>query len=365
MEKNTQRKEQVSLAIEIAIKLSIIALVIYLSYLIAKPFMPLVVWGIIIAVAIAPLVSSLEKRFGHRKKIIIGITVAVIAGLVLPTYSLSGKTIETSQQIIHAMKDGNITIPPPTEKVKEWPLIGEKTYTLWENASQNLKETLAPFSKDIKKGLTSLLSSIGGLIGTILMFVGSMIIAAMFLIGQEGAVRFYRDFSRRLMGDKGDEWTKLSALTVRSVVNGVLGVAIIQAIFALIGMTLMGIPLAIVWAVIIMFLTIIQLPALIVIAPMIAYVFSQDSGTAEVVFAVYMVLVGASDGVLKPMLMGRGVDVPMLVILIGAIGGMMLLGMIGLFVGAVIFALAYTLFGFWMNEFNHEEETAQKEQSQV
>ncbi|KYJ87681.1 AI-2E family transporter [Sulfurovum riftiae] len=361
MDKVTQRKEQVSLAIEIAIKLSIIALVVYLSYLIAKPFMTIVAWGIIIAVGIDPLVNTLVKRFGHRKKIIIGLTIAVIAALILPTYSLSGKTIATSQQIIHSMKDGNITIPPPTEKVKEWPIIGKKTYILWENASHNLKKTLAPFSDDIKAGIKSVLSSLGGLIGTIFMFIASMIIAAFFLIGKEGAVHFYKNLSRRLMGEKGDDWAKLSTLTVRSVVNGVLGVAIIQAIFALIGITLMGIPLAIVWAVIIMFLTIIQLPALIVIAPMIAYVFSQGSGTAEVVFAVYMVLVGASDGVLKPMLMGRGVDVPMLVILIGAIGGMMLMGMIGLFVGAVIFALAYTLFGFWMNEVTLEDVTSKTE----
>jgi len=355
IERIKEREEKVNLAIEIAIKVSIIALVVYLSYLIAKPFMAIVVWGVIIAIAIAPLVSSLEKRFGHRKKIIVGITIAVVAGLILPTYALSGKTIETSQQIMHVIKDGNITIPPPTENVKDWPIIGGKAYTFWDNASHNLKKTLAPFSEKIKKGLTTLLSSLGGLIGTILMFVGSMIIAAFFLIGHEGATKFYKDLSCRLMGEKGNEWAKLSTLTVRSVVNGVLGVAIIQAIFALVGMTLMGIPLAVVWAVIIMFLTIIQLPALIIIAPMIAYVFSQGSGTAEIIFTIYMLIVGASDGVLKPMLMGRGVDVPMLVILIGAIGGMMLMGMIGLFVGAVIFALAYTLFGFWMNELYEEE----------
>ena len=346
MDTVTQRKEKVTLAIEIAIKVSIIAFVVYLSYLIAKPFMAIVVWGVIIAVAISPLVNSLEKRFGNRKKIIIAMALMVIAALVIPTYSLSGKTIETAQTIMHTMKEGNITIPPPTDKVKEWPLIGEKAYTFWSNASQNLKATLAPFSEEIKKGASSVLSALGSGLSTILLFVGSMIIAAVFLISSEKSIRFYKAVSRRLMGEKGEDWAKLSTLTVRSVVNGVLGVAIIQSIFALIGMTLMGIPLAIVWAVIIMFLTIIQLPALIVIAPMIAYVFSQGSGTSEVIFAIYMVIVGASDGVLKPMLMGRGVDVPMLVILIGAIGGMMLMGMIGLFVGAVIFALAYTLFGF-------------------
>ncbi|MEA3433798.1 MAG: AI-2E family transporter, partial [Campylobacterota bacterium] len=295
----------------------------------------------------------------HRKKIIIGITVAVVAALVIPTYSLSGKTIETSQHIVQAMQEGNITIPPPTEKVKEWPLIGEKAYTFWDSASHNLRQTLAPFKDEIKKFAGTIFSKFGALLGTVFMFVGSMIIAAVFLIGAEGAEKFYRAISRRIMGDKGDEWATLSTLTIRSVVMGVIGVAVIQATLALIGMALMGIPLAMVWALIIMFLTIIQVPALLVIGPVIAYVFSQGSGTAEIVFTVYMLIVGASDGVLKPMLMGRGVDVPMLVILIGAIGGMMLMGMIGLFVGAVIFALAYTLFGFWMAE--AEEETKSEE----
>ena len=350
-----EREEKVSLAIEITIKVAILALVVYLSYLIAKPFMAIVVWGAIIAIAISPVVDSLEKRFGNRKKIIISIAVMVIALLILPTYALSGKTIETSQALVHTLKEGNITVPPPTEQVKEWPLIGNKAYTFWDNASHNLKKTLAPYNEEIKTGAKKLLSSLGSLITTVLMFVGSMIIAAIFLISAEGAVKFYKDVSRRLLGEKGDEWAKLSALTVRSVVNGVLGVAIIQAFFALIGLGLMGVPLAMVWAVLIMFLTIIQLPALIIIGPIIAYVFSQGSGTSEVIFAIYMVLVGASDGVLKPILMGRGVDVPMLVILIGAIGGMMLMGMLGLFVGAVIFALAYTLFGFWMHDITVEK----------
>jgi len=125
---------------------------------------------------------------------------------------------------------------------------------------------------------------------------------------------------------------------------------VIQAFFALIGLVLMGVPFAVVLALGIMFLTIIQVPALLIIGPVIAYVFSQGSGTSEIVFTVYMLIVGASDGILKPILMGRGVDIPMLVILIGAIGGMILMGMIGLFIGAVIFALAYKLFGLWIAE---------------
>ena len=352
---NTAREEKVNVAIEIAIKVGLLALVLYISFLIVKPFLAIVVWGIIIAVALSPVINTLEKRFGNRKKIIIGLSTVVILALIVPTYMLSGTVIKTSQTLTHAMEDGNITVPPPTENVKEWPVIGEKAYAFWDSASHNLKTTLAPYHDKIQKLIKSLISALGSGIGTIFMFVGSMIIAAVFLIGSKGSVKFYNDILKRLVGEKGEEWAMLSALTVRSVVMGVLGVAVIQAFFALIGMVAMGIPLSIVWAVAIMFLTIIQVPALLIIGPMIAYVFSQGSGTAEIVFTIYMLIVGASDGVLKPILMGRGVDIPMLVILIGAIGGMMLMGMIGLFIGAVIFALAYKLFDLWIAEVKEPE----------
>ena len=355
-----ERDEKVGLAIEIVIKVGLVAMVVYLSYLIAKPFMAIVLWAVIIAVAISPLVNSLEKRFGHRKKIIIGITIAVIAALLVPAYMLSGKMIESTQILMQIAQNDSITIPPPTDNVKEWPLIGEKSYSLWLSASQNLPDTLAPFKEQIKGVIKLLASAVGSSVGTVLLFIFSFIIAAALLLGREGGIKFYQDFSRRLMGDeKGLEWANISVLTIQSVVTGVIGVAVIQAVLALVGLLAMDIPFTPLLALGIMFLTIIQVPALLIIGPVIAYVFSQGSGTAEVVFAVYMLIVGASDGVLKPMLMGRGVDIPMLVILIGAIGGMVLMGMIGLFVGAVIFALAYTLFGFWMNEF--EEEEAKKE----
>jgi predicted PurR-regulated permease PerM len=177
---------------------ALVAMVVYLSYLIAKPFMAIVVWGVIIAVALSPLIDSLEKRFGNRKKIIIAITIAVVAALLIPTYSLSGKMIESSQTIVQAMQEGNITVPPPTEAVKEWPLIGEKSYAFWDAASKNLKATLAPFSDKIKKMAGSIFSALGSGLGTIFMFVGSMIIAAVFLVGSEGAVKFYKNVSRYL-----------------------------------------------------------------------------------------------------------------------------------------------------------------------
>ena len=350
MEVIQEKEEQVKIIIDIAIKLGLMAIVLYISYQIAQPFIAIVVWGIIIAVALSPTIDKIEKYYNNRKVIIITLTIAIIGLLIFPSYMLSDKLYEASSQIIVNLKEGNLTIPPPSEGVKEWPVIGEKAYTFWEGASEDIKQTLAPFNEEIKKLAGVAFGVLKSGVATVFIFIGSMIIAAFFLISKESAVKFYHKLSRRLLGDKGPEWAQLSALTIRSVVTGVIGVAVIQSTLALLGMALMQIPFAIVWAILVMFLTIVQIPASLVIFPVIAYAFSQGSGVAEVIFAIYMIVVSLSDGVLKPLLMGRGVDIPMLVILIGAIGGMIMMGMIGLFIGAVIFALAYKLFIVWIDE---------------
>ena len=350
--------DRVKSSIEIATKLGLLFLIIYVSYLIVKPFLPIILWGIILAVAFAPLVETLEKRFASRKKIVIVGSLLLVTALIVPTWLLSDSLINSTQKLVSVINEQGKLIPAPSEQVRSWPLIGQKAYDLWASAHADLSKTLAPFKPQIKAALMSVVSMLKGGLATVLMTIASIAIAAWFLISHESSTAFYRRIMRRLLGERGDEWTHLSALTVQSVATGVVGVAVIQSAFALVGLILMGVPLAPVWALLIMFLTIIQLPALLVIGPIIAYVYSYASGTPATIFAVYMLIVGASDGVLKPMLMGRGVDIPMLVILIGAIGGMMLMGMIGLFIGAVILALFYKLFEIWIAEIDEKENAA-------
>jgi len=347
---NTEKEDKVNLAIDIAIKLSFIAILVYISFLIIKPFIGIIVWGIILAIAISPLINKLQKYYSNRKVVVILLILFVILILIIPIYMFSDKLIESAQTIISSAQSGIIVLPPANENVKEWPIIGEKIYYYWSSASENITQTLQPFSQDIKSLAGTAISAFGSGIGTILMFIASMIIAAIFLINNESSIHFYKKLLRRLIGDRAEEYLKLSTLTVQSVVTGVIGVAVIQSLLALIGLAVMDIPYSLVLAFLIMFLSIMQVPALIVIGPVIAYVFSQGSGTSEIIFTIYMLLVGASDSILKPILMGRGVDIPMLVILMGAIGGMILIGMIGLFVGAVIFALTYKLLLLWINE---------------
>jgi len=345
-----QREQIISLAIEIALKVALLFLLFYIAFLITKPFLGIILWGIILAVAFSPLIDKLESFVGGRKKVIIASALFASLLLIIPTWMLSDQIVESSRSLVSIIHEHKNIIPQPTQKVKEWPFIGEKSYELWKSAHDNFEATLKHYAPQIKTVLSKAVALIKGILGVVMMTIGSLIVAAALLIAKENATSFYYRLMERLLGQKGKEWGDLSILTVRSVANGVVGVAIIQAALALVGMLFMHVPFAPLWAVLVMFLTIIQLPTLIIIGPVIAYVFSYADGVGATVFAIYMLIVGGIDGVLKPLLMARGVDIPMLVILIGAIGGMILMGMIGLFIGAVVFALAYKLFMAWLEE---------------
>ena len=171
---------------------------------------------------------------------------------------------------------------------------------------------------------------------------------------------------RSVAGERGAELVDLSSATIRSVAQGVLGVAIIQSLLAGVGMLIVGVPGAGFWTFLVLLLAVVQLPPILVLGPVIFYVFSVSSQTAAVVFAIWSVFVSISDSFLKPLLLGRGVPVPMLVILIGAIGGMMLSGIIGLFVGAVVLSFGFKLFQAWLDkEVQAEAETMVPDPSSV
>jgi len=184
-----------------------------------------------------------------------------------------------------------------------------------------------------------------------LKFIVSIIIAGMLLVYANSGTGAVERVSERLMGEQlGKKFAGMAGATIRSVAQGVLGVAIIQAVLAGIGLLVMGVPYAGIWTLLVLLLAIIQLPTLIILGPIIVYVFTITTTVPAVIFMIWSLLVGASDSFLKPLLLGRGLDIPMLVILLGAIGGMILSGIIGLFVGAVVLAVGYKLFMVWMNE---------------
>ncbi len=338
-------------AIETAIRLGLLFLLLSWCLDIIRPFILPVVWGIIIAVALYPLFLKLKSAMGGRNKLAATLyTLVMVALLITPTVMVSGSLIDSSQNIAKDIKEGTLEIPPPNQKVSEWPLVGKKVFKIWTQAADNLGKTLKTYSTAVKNAGQVIIGAAAGAGGTILQFVLSIIISGVFLATASSGHKTTLKISQRLAGDSsGKQFTELTIATIRSVAQGVLGVAIVQSILAAIGLYLIGFPAWGLWTIVVMILAVAQIPQIILFGPMIAYVFSYADPTPAIIFAVWSIFVSVSDGLLKPLFLGRGMSTPMLVILLGAIGGMILSGIIGLFIGAVVLALGYELFIAWLN----------------
>jgi predicted PurR-regulated permease PerM len=334
---------------ELLAKIALVSLIVYGSYLIIKPFIGIVVWAIIIAITINPVITMMEKRLVcSRTKASVLFTLGVIALILIPSIGLGIAFSDTITSLITQFKAGTLHIPAPNPKVATWPIIGAKIYPVWSEASANLTAFIVHHKAELFPYVKSAAGMLGSGLITVLLFIASMVIAAVFTSMSETNTTFVNTLARKIAGEQGVEWAHLCVMTVRSVVQGVIGIALIQATVAYIGFVLFGIPLAIVFAFLILLIAIAQLPALLVLVFPMIYMFSTASTSEAIGFAIFAIILSLSDNVLKPLLLGRGVDAPMLVILLGAIGGMLVWGILGLFIGSVLLAVAYKLFMAWL-----------------
>jgi predicted PurR-regulated permease PerM len=337
-----------------------LALLVYWCLLIFLPFLVPVLWAIIIAVATYPLYLQLESLLGNRRKLALTLFALIaLAILIVPSAMLARSLVDTVQLVSQGLEAGTLKVPPPAESVAGWPFVGEDLFRLWSQASSNLVATVQQYAPHLKEAGKWLLGLAAGAGAGLLQFVIAILIAVVFIANAQGTYDFARALAIRLAGEQAGEFAALAGATMRSVAQGVLGVAVIQSLLAGIGFLVIGVPGAGVWSLLVLLLAIVQLPPLLIIGPVIVYVFSVADTLPAVLFMIWGIFVSASDAFLKPMLLGRGVDVPMLIILIGAIGGMILSGIIGLFTGAVVLALGYKLFIAWLEEgLANEESTA-------
>jgi len=337
--------------IDVAIRIGLIALLAFWSLYIAAPFIVPVIWGIIIAVGSYPVHQLLQSKLGLSNVLsAILYTFLLLAILITPTVILSGALIDEVQDLSTRVEQDTFTIPLPPASVKKWPLVGEKISTFWTNASKEPKETLRRVRPELEKMGKWLITTVAGTSITILMFIFSIIIAGVFLATANKGRRAAEAIFTRLLGENGKSMTDLAQATVTSVVNGILGIAILQAILSGLGFMVMDIPGAGALALLCLVLAVVQIDILIILIPLSIYAFSTDTTIVAIAFLIWNIAVGLMNNVLKPILLGRGVQAPMAVIFIGAIGGMLAHGIIGLFIGAVVFVLGYTLFMVWLDE---------------
>ena len=255
-------------AIESAIRIALIFLLVLWCFNIVKPFLLLTLWAAILAVAVYPLFDKLQSALGGREKLSATLmTLMALAMLVTPTVMLSESAIHNSRHLATAMKEGTLHIPPPSASVQDWPLIGDELYAVWSQASTNLSSLLGNYTEQLTGAAKWVLGAAAGAGVTVLKFIVSIIIAGVFLVYARSGQAAVQAVSLRLMGDPlGQQFAGMAGATIRSVAQGVLGVAIIQAVLAGLGMLLVGVPYAGIWSLLVLFLAIVQLPTIIVLA---------------------------------------------------------------------------------------------------
>lgn len=343
-------RTRVDLALEASIHIGLAILLAIACLLILRPFVPLLTWGIIIAVSAYPSFRQLQAKLAGRGVLTaVLFTLVLLALLIVPVILLAGTLAEGAQTLATHFKDGKLLIPPPPASVENWPIIGPSVNKVWGLASKDLAEALKSVGPQIKTVLPGLFTASAKIGFTVLQFALSILVAGALLANAQAAYKVTCSLANRLFGRRGPEFQQLIGATIRSVTTGILGVAFIQSVLAGLGFLAAGLPGAGLWAVMFLIAAVLQVGILVLI-PAVVYVFAASTMTKAVIFLIWCVIVALVDNVLKPLLLGRGVAVPIVVVFLGAIGGFVALGIIGLFVGAIVLSVGYKLFLAWINE---------------
>jgi predicted PurR-regulated permease PerM len=348
--KSGHDRTQLNLALEASIHIGLTILLSTACLLILLPFIPLITWGVIIAVAAYPGFQKVQRALGGREVVAAVLFVVLfLALLIVPVVLLADTLVEGVHTLASHLKEGTLIVPPPPAGVENWPIIGARLNSLWSQGSRDISELVRTIAPHIKAAVPGMLSVSSGFGLTVLQFALSIIVAGVLLANAQSAYRLTCSLCNRLFGAAGPDFQQLIGATTRSVTSGIVGVALIQSILAGLGFLVAGLPGAGLWAVAFLIAAVLQAGVLILI-PAVIYVFTIASVTKAVIFLVWCVFVALVDNFLKPLLLGRGVAVPTAVVFLGAIGGFVALGLIGLFVGAIVLSVGYKLFLAWLDQ---------------
>jgi predicted PurR-regulated permease PerM len=328
-----------------------IGVMIVASLWVLRPFILATVWAATIVVATWSPMLALQSRLGGRR----GLAAAVMTGamlllLVVPL-ALAISTIIAYADDIFRWVNAAVSagVPPPPEWVGRIPLVGSKLQRQWRELAATGREELAVQAAPYARMAVQWVAGRAGEFGALVVhFLLTLVIAAILYTTGETAALGVRRFTRRLAGDRGDEAVVLAGQAIRAVALGVVVTALVQSVAAGIGLAIVGIPYAAVLTAIILILCIAQLGPILVLAPVVAWLYWSGDAVRGTVLLAWTLPVGVLDNFLRPMLIKRGADLPLLLIFAGVIGGLISFGIIGLFVGPVILAVTYRLLEAWI-----------------
>jgi predicted PurR-regulated permease PerM len=351
LSENLERRLQ-SRLLDVLIRAGLLALLVLLCYRVFSPFLSLMAWALILAVSLYPLQQRLARRVRGRQGLASTLLVVVgILVILVPTALLMNSFGDSVRSVVQGVKENTLDVPAPTERVRHWPLVGPRIYALWSHAHSDLPglvQSLQPKIGELARQALSIVARIGV---DLLLVLASLVIAGIFMAyGRSGATSAVAIFSRLVGPDRGERFAKLSTATVRTVGQGVLGVAFIQSMILGLILLVARVPGAGILSIIALILAIAQVPTFLVTMPAIIYLWTSGhyGGVPATAWSVLLLLAGLIDNVLKPLLLGRGVDAPMPVVLLGALGGMAAEGLLGMFVGATLLTMGYQLFLGWV-----------------
>jgi predicted PurR-regulated permease PerM len=331
----------------LAIRIVCLGFLGYWSLILIRPFLTIIVWSIIIAVALYPIFDWLSaKLYGHRALAAVAITILSLLVMLGPATWLALSLAETVRILLARLGDGTLTFPPPSEAVKAWPLIGEKIYESWLLASTNLRALVIEAAPHLKPLGSTLLNAAGSMGINLLKFIIAVVISGFLLIPGASLIHSIQNVLSRVAAARGEEFVDLAGATIRNVSRGIIGIAILQALLAGIGLLFAGVPAAGLFSFLVLVLGIFQIGPSVILLPLIIWSWFAMDTTMAVLFTLYMVPVNLLDNILRP-LVAKGLSTPMPVILIGVLGGTLVHGMIGLFVGPIVLSIAWQLLVAW------------------
>jgi predicted PurR-regulated permease PerM len=338
--------------LDVLLRLGLIAVLAVFCYGIFHPFLSLMLWSVILAVTLYPLQRKLRARIGRDGRTATAIVLLAIATLAVPLWVIGNSLIDTATEGLGMVQAKHIEVPPPKPSVLEWPVVGPRVHAAWQQAYEHPEELKAKLGPKLKDAARKGLGALGDLAAGLLLFLVAMPVAGIFMaFGEQGAQSARRICSAFVGPARGPDIAVLCTATIRAVAQGVIGIAFIQAVLVGIAIVPMGIPGAGLLCLAVLMLGIMQVPVAILTIPIIIWVLAtQGASGTNIIFSIYLFIAGLADNVLKPLMLGRGVSVPMPVVLIGAIGGMVTNGLLGLFIGPVALGVAYELFWRWVDE---------------
>jgi len=323
------------------------------SLWILKPFLPAIIWAAMVAIATWPLLKKLQATLWHSRPLAVTVmTLAILLVFVAPFWLAISTLVHHSGQIIGWAEGLAATgRPPPPGWLESIPLIGQPAAHAWRDLSDDALPELLQKGKPYAGEITQwFIAAMGGLGGVLVQFLLTVVIAAIMYSRGEDAALMARRFGLRLAGERGEQVVVLAGQAVRGVALGVVVTAFIQSAFGTVGLVVAGVPYAGVLCAVMFVLCIAQLGPGLVLIPAVIWQFVTADTASAILLTIFSVAAITVDNFIRPVLIRRGVDLPLLLILGGVIGGLIAFGLIGIFLGPMILAVAYTLLRAWMSE---------------